>query len=222
MVTKIILLPFISVLILLILSFTINQEAGRLNKKYPIVNITGDEVMLISKNDGLNNGMFNQTEPPLMYSDSVVQITDVFTGMRTLYDLQSNSIPQHIWQDPNNPDRIHLCFMWCLTPGFGCSFSRRTSYILSTDRGSTWTSLEVPLGASAGYPACYGLDDGRIVITNHSSPTGTARCHVFIEVAQGTGSFTTFDPGTTTPERIWPRLTTTSTNKVVFVASQNT
>ncbi|MGH2575604.1 MAG: hypothetical protein ACRDFC_07885, partial [Ignavibacteria bacterium] len=222
MVTKIILFPFISVLILFILSFTIIQENDRLNKKYPIVNITGDEPPTNSEGIIINTNSLNN-EPKFTYSDSIVSITDVFTGEASLYDLQSNAVPQHIWQNPSIPNNIHLVFMWNQTPGIPAA-NRRTKYVVSKDRGATWTSLgEVPSGVSSGFPTCYGFNDGRIVIANHSAPSGISRCFLFIEIAPGTGYFITCDPGSSpTLQKLWPRLVTTNNNKIVVGVSLNT
>ncbi|MGH2575107.1 MAG: sialidase family protein, partial [Ignavibacteria bacterium] len=208
------------VISILILSISPVQDDDR-RRAFQVKDITGDELPVRNSSNIIINSDLANKEPVLMYSDSIIQITDVYTGESTLYDLQSNGVPQHCWQDPLSRDNIHAVLTWNQTPGIP-AVNRRTKYIKSDDRGVTWISLgEIPSGASAGFPAIYGMNDGRIIIANHSVPTGTfVRTHIFVEVAAGTGTFTTCDPGTDPVfQKLWPRLVTTNNNQVVFGAS---
>ncbi|MGH2574571.1 MAG: hypothetical protein ACRDFC_02610, partial [Ignavibacteria bacterium] len=140
MIKKISIFAAFGLIVCIALSFTSNSGMDK-RRPHPIITISGDEPTPVV--DGRNitiypNAVIN--EPTLTYSDSVISITDVATGEASIYDLQSNGVTQHCWQDPAAPDIIHLVFMWNQTPGWPAS-ARRTKYLVSNDRGATWTPL---------------------------------------------------------------------------------
>jgi hypothetical protein len=210
---------FVSVLILgFVLSFTNKPDNHRNNQQQPLIVVSGDEPRNL--NSVLYTGDINNIngEPfTNIYSDSIVQITDVYTGVSSLYDLQSNAVTQHLVQWYK--DTIHAVFMQNNTSGLPVA-QRRCLYLVSTNAGATWTNLGEVTGES-GFPAVDVFSDGRAIVGCHPNLGGT---HVvlFKDLLPLIGSFTACDPGggagTT---RVWPRFAVTPSNKVVFAGAYN-
>ena len=161
----------------------------------------------------------------LSESDFITSATFTPTSGQSIYDLQSNGVPVHIWQDPVTPDNIHAVYMTAdyNDPVFT---DRRSKYFFSSDRGVTWSFIgEVPTVRS-GFVCITGLSNGHALVANHSAAGGDpVRAQVFADVYPGLGQFDRLDPGIEghSPEPIWPRLVATSsitnTNKFVMVTS---
>lgn len=143
------------------------------------------------------------------------------TGIFTVYDLQSNGVPNEIWQDPLEPNNVHGIFMYSTVAGFA---TRAAGYVFSNDAGATWTGLgDVPNTGRAGFPSITGLPNGSAVIANHNTTNGTtARTKINYDAGAGFGVFTEIDPGLLSgADGIWPRVLATSNASLVFVSSIN-
>jgi len=230
MVRKISFFVVFALIISIIFSFTTNSDKSGRYKAFPIVNITGDEPR--NPNSKIFTGdidaIKNMEPNVLYYSDSIVQITDVFMGVTSIYDMQSNGNTQYIVQRhsyANSKDTLHALFMWSMTPGWPAG-SRRTLYLVSTDAGATWDNLgEVPSGIRSGYSSIALFNDGRAVIGSHGEVNGQSdHSVIFHDLLPLGGTFTLCDPGgglVGTTTRVWTRVTTTASNKVPFVCAFN-
>lgn len=218
----------ILVVIGLALNFTFKNSGDRKTQLYPQTVITGFEQSTSTGGQVVNADANNFD--PIVYSDSVVSYTDVRTGPETIYDLQSNGVPQQIWQDPNTPQNIHAVYTVNLTPTWPAA-DRRVYYMFSSDYGATWTDYGPnPTTGTNGFGFVSGLSDGSAIIGGHtdfgSAPT---RLQVFADVAPGAGTFTTLDPGSNpfnSLQNIWGRIQPTSSltnpTKFVIMGSINT
>lgn len=148
-------------------------------------------------------------------------LTFVFspTPTSTVYDLQSNSVPQEIWQDPLVPAHVHAVFMYSTEAGFA---TRNCAYVYSDDFGATWNFIgDVPNTGRSGFPAIQGLPNGAALIANHNNTNGTAtRTKLYADQGAGFGVFTEYDAGDA-PDgaAIWPRICVVDASKVAFAAS---
>ncbi|MEP7146961.1 MAG: hypothetical protein ABI792_08115, partial [bacterium] len=142
------------------------------------------------------------------------------TGVHTIYDLQSNAVPQTIWQDPLVPSNVHAVYMQSFQPG---STDRYTIYLFSENFGATWTNLgSVPTFVS-GFPSIDGFTNGSAVIANHNRSSSTPiRTKIYFDLGAGFGIFQQLDPGSAPAvDVLWPKLVCTPDNKISFVAAQN-
>ncbi len=161
----------------------------------------------------------NLRVPP--YKSASLTFVQSPTPTATVYDLQSNSVPQEIWQDPVTPSNVHAVFMYSQEAGFA---SRNSAYLFSNDFGATWNFLgDVPGTGRSGFPAINGLPNGSAIIVNHNNTNGsTTHAKVNYDQGAGFGVFTEIDPGVT-PEGdpIWARVLGLPNNTIVFAASIN-
>ncbi|HMQ79241.1 MAG TPA: T9SS type A sorting domain-containing protein [Ignavibacteria bacterium] len=215
------------VVIGLALNFTFKTGGDRKTVQYPSTVIDGSEVS-VKQSGPVVNFDANNFEP-IYYSDSVLSIVDVRTGPETIYDLQSNGVPQQVWQDPNTPSNIHAVFTVNLTPTWPAA-DRRVYYAFSSDYGATWTDYGPnPTTGSNGFGFCSGLSDGSAIIGGHTdNGGGPVRLQVFADVAPGAGTFTRLDPGQfpigglqVIWGRIQPTTNITNTTKFVVMGSVN-
>lgn len=139
-------------------------------------------------------------------------------GQNGFYDLQSNASPNQIWQNPLNPDNVHIAFMnLSAFPG-----TRLVRYAYSSDRGISWNLLNNVNNFLSGFPSIDGFTDNSIpVISMHTiEGLSAARTQFFIDQGLGAGSFTRIDPGPYDDNvMIWGRVITTgsSLNPVKFI-----
>ena len=148
-------------------------------------------------------------------------LTFVFspTPASTVYDLQSNSVPQEIWQDPLTPSHVHAVFMYSTEAGFA---SRNCAYLYSDDFGATWNFIgDVPNTDRSGFPAIQGLPNGAAVIANHNNTNGTpTRTKLYADQGAGFGVFTEYDPGAAPDgSAIWPRICVVNASRIAFASS---
>lgn len=218
----------ILVVIGLALNFTFKNGGDRRTTVLPNTVITGFETPVVRNAPVINADANNFA--PIYYSDSVLSSVDVRTGPQTIYDLQSNGVPQQIWQDPNTPENIHAVYTVNLTPGWPAA-DRRVYYMFSSDFGVTWNDLGPnPTTGTNGFGFVDGLSDGSAIIGGHTDNGGApTRVQVFADVAPGAGTFTRLDPGPNpfnSLQNIWGRVKATSniTNatKYVVIGSINT
>lgn len=162
-----------------------------------------------------------------VYTDAVntYTITEVNVNARTQYDLQSNSVIQYIWQNPANPQEMHAVFMTSTDPGPSWT-NRNARYFYTSDGGTTWDYIGVVATTRAGFPCITATNDSRAVILLHSNENDpTTRTYMFVDVFAGAGTWTTLDPGLSSPAlgNIWPYAACTwqAPSKVLFAASQN-
>ena len=143
------------------------------------------------------------------------------TGVNTVYDLQTNAVPQQIWQDPLTPSNVHATMMYSAVPGFA---TRGSAYFFSNDFGATWTFLgDVPNSGRSGFPAISGYSNGAAVIANHNNTNGTStRTKLYFDAGPGFGVFSERDPGDAFGQQaIWPRVVGIGNDKMSFIASIN-
>ena len=180
------------------------------------------------ENTGTPVELPNQTVEGAQFTWEMHQITNYMTG----YDLQSNSSTQQLWYDPVSLS-LNAVFTTSQTPAFGSGGNwadRTCTYFHSMDGGVNWTNVgNVPPpatqgGAHSGFPAIHGLSFPSVVIANHSAlGGGSTRTQIFINSAPGENDFVNFDPGVTPDANpIWPRLTVTNDDNVVFATTFNT
>lgn len=205
----------------LLMNFTFKNFGDKKHTVYPNVVITGSETPVVNS----TNPVIRTTNDldPIYYTDSVLSLTDVRTGPETIYDLQSNGVPQQIWQDPNTPGNIHCVYTVNLTTGWPAT-DRRVYYCFSSDYGATWQDLGAnPPTGSNGFGFCSGLSDGTAIIGGHTDfGSAPVRLQVFADVAPGAGTFTQLDPGQNpfnALQNIWGRIQPTSSlsNSTKFV-----
>jgi hypothetical protein len=180
--------------------------------------ITGDEVVSSNTRQIINPSSVSFNFAPIHYSNASISYHP--TGVYTIYDLQSNGVPQQIWQDPLIPMNVHTAVMWSITPGFS---PRRCTYLFSQDGGNEWLNLgDVPAGVQSGFPAITGFSDGRVVIANHNNANGTStRTKIYVDLFPGISVFTEYDAGSVTNgEPIWPYLVPKQ-NGITFISALN-
>lgn len=157
--------------------------------------------------------------PP--YQSSSLTFNLVTTPVATVYDLQSNAVPQEIWQDPLVPANVHATFMYSTVAGFA---TRACAYLLSTNFGASFENLgDVPGSGRSGFPAISGLVSGAAVIANHNNTNGsTTHTKILYDQGPGFGSFNEIDPGVSTEgDPIWARVLALPNNNIVFASSIN-
>lgn len=141
------------------------------------------------------------------------------------FDIQSNSVPHTIWQDPLRPSNIHAVFMTSPNPS---SIYRSVQYLFSSNFGVSWIirSYVPPNGPDikTGFPSIDGLSNGAALIAHHGVLfyPDNLRTRIYYDSGPGVGEFTILDPGIS--QRVWwPVIVATSniTNerKFVFAAS---
>ena len=149
----------------------------------------------------------------------------VFTGKQTVLDYPSNSTAIQLWQDPNSPNQMHAVTMYNSN---GLDGTRLTSYLYSTNRGSTWTVIGDVPSVRSGFSTIDGFSDGTALVTTHTAdpevPTTNTRSMAYIDLAPGAGSFTRLTPPGLNLYiwgRIIPTNDLTQTNKFVLITSKN-
>ena len=183
---------------------------------------TGDETGIInSETFGTPVVLPNQTIDGPLFTWDMHQITTYMTG----YDLQSNSSTQQLWYDPVGGS---LNAVFTTSQELTTWTDRTCTYFYSMDGGVNWTNVgnvppPAPGGARSGFPAIQGLSFSSIVIANHSNlGGGNTRTQIFINSEPGVDDFLAFDPGNAPDgDAIWPRLTVTNDDNVVFASSVN-
>src|SRR5512147_2169648 len=84
-------------------SLQAQNKANIVNRTAKILTFTGDEVNTVSGNPTVKARKIN-------YPDVInggLSFDFVGAGVFSGYDLQSNGVPDQIWQDPTNPDNLH-------------------------------------------------------------------------------------------------------------------
>ncbi|MBK6506300.1 MAG: hypothetical protein IPG02_11705 [Ignavibacteria bacterium] len=159
------LLTLLAMSLVLITTTTSNIANAQRNPVPKPKPITGSEQIEIkqSERDFKINSNFRTQYNPVRTKTGTVFFSSTSTS--TVYDLQSNGVPQQIWQDPITPANVHAVFMYSHVPGFA---SRSCAYLFSNDFGAIWTYIgEVPGTGRSGFPAISGLISGAAVIANH-------------------------------------------------------
>jgi hypothetical protein len=193
-----------------------NAQGNPVPKPKPI---TGSEQIKIkeSEKNYKVNPHYNTKFAPLITKSGTVLFSSL--PVSTVYDLQTNGVPQQIWQDPITPTNVHAVFMYSLEPGFA---TRGSAYFFSNDFGATWSYLaDVPSNSRSGFPAVSGLASGAAVVINHNNANGTTpRTKIYYDQAAGFGVFTGIDAGTTVEgDPIWARVIALPNNNVLFSSS---
>lgn len=201
-----------------------NNEPNR--RMYPNKVISGEEYSPVITQDN-NSPRIHRIESIPPFKSTSFTYTYAPTGVFSAYDLQSNSSPSEIWQDPIIPANVHVVFMNSLQPS---GWTDRTcTYLFSNDFGATWGSQgNIPAsGSRSGFPSINGLSNGAAVVACHTAEGGgNVRCQLFADAGPGFLVFSTLNPGEpASGAHIWPRITGTSVitnaNKVSFCASVN-
>lgn len=183
--------------------------------------ITGSESTVANSSDQ-NFKMHNHSNLQIPPSKTMSG-TVLFSSMPvlTVYDLQSNAVPNEIWQDPLTPANVHAVYMYSTVAGFA---TRSTAYLFSNDFGATWNFLgDVPGSGRSGFPAISGFTSGAAVVINHNNTNGTtAHAKINYDQGAGFGVFTQIDPGMSSEgDPIWGRLVCLPNSNIVFAASIN-
>ncbi|MEO8666244.1 MAG: hypothetical protein ABI462_12195, partial [Ignavibacteria bacterium] len=212
---------FTTSLLLVIMMFSFSLSYSR-DKGNPIkaTTVDGSEIAISNKNTALIQNQTDNFYAPLTTNTYVVNFTPL--GLSSFYDLQSNGVTNEIWQNPISPDNVHAAVM--VLPTFGGT--RFVNYLLSTDRGQTWSLLGNVAESQSGFPSIDGYPDGKAVVAMHTTAGGvaSARTQIFTDQGAGFGVFDRSDPGLNgTVSMIWARclVTGNSTNPVAFVSSEN-
>jgi hypothetical protein len=195
-----------------------NAQRNPVSKPKPI---TGSEQIQIkqSEEDFKINPYYKTQFDPVRTKSGTVLFSSTSTS--TVYDLQSNGVPQEIWQDPITPSNVHAVFMYSLFPTFA---TRECAYLFSNNFGATWSNLgDVPSTGRSGFPAISGFVSGAAVIANHNNTNGsTTHTKINYDQGPGFGVFTEIDPGTTTEgDPIWAKVLGLPNNNVLFVSAIN-
>ena len=207
-------------LVMLVFSFSNSYSSPKKELKNKVVD--GSEIGIPNNRKSVEPVRDNNIQP-MTVNAYTVSYTPL--GLASYYDLQSNSTPNEVWQDPLNPLYVHAAVM--VLPQFGGV--RVVNYLLSTNRGTTWDNFGNVAEVSSGFPSIDGLSDGVALITMHTTEGGVAaaRSQVFVDLGPGFGTFTRLDPGQNAGgDQIWGRVIGTSnitnSSKYVLAASQNT
>lgn len=143
-------------------------------------------------------------------------------GIYTVYDLQSNAVPQQIWQDPLRPQNVHAIVMRSTQPGFA---TRESVYFFSFDYGATWNYYgSVPSGNfRSGFPSISGFENGAAVIACHDNSGSSTVTNIYYDIIPGGGVFTRLAPGLPASQNlpIWPRVIGLPDNTIFFAAAVN-
>jgi hypothetical protein len=88
-----------------------NAQGNPVPKPKPI---TGSEQIKIKESEKKYkvNPNYNTKFAPLITKSGTVLFSSL--PVSTVYDLQSNGVPQQIWQDPIMPANVHAVFMYSL------------------------------------------------------------------------------------------------------------
>jgi len=205
----------LSILVLFISVGMVQSRDDRTERTHKVTD--GSEIY---QNDGSFNPNFVSTNYPPVHGASLTY-TFQPTGVFTVYDLQSNGVPNEIWQDPLTPLNVHATFMYSTVPGFA---TRSCAYMFSNDGGSTWTFLgDVPSSGRSGFPSISGYTNGAAVIANHNDNGGTTtRTKINYDAGPGFGVFTQLDPGDSPGgQAIWPRVVGIESDKTAFASAIN-
>ena len=138
------------------------------------------------------------SQNPVHETDSWIgNVTFIPTGGTSIYDLQSNASPEHIWQDPNIPANIHTVYM---SSPWGDPYpdfpGRTTQYFFSSDYGNIWSLISNVYPLKSGFPSITGTSSGSALIgINLPYNSGPIRIVLFLDLFPGLGSFTALDPG---------------------------
>ncbi len=203
------------VILLLVASTALNAKDDRTLRTHKVTD--GSEVGDYTSGFVPTPGRMNI--PPYKSASLTFVLTQTPTS--TVYDLQSNAVPQEIWQDPITPANVHAVFMYSTVPAFA---TRSSAYLFSNDFGATWNFLgDVPGTDRSGFPGINGLVSGAAVITNHNNTNGTTtHSKLLYDQGAGFGVFTEIDPGVSTEgDPIWSRVLALPNNEIVFAASIN-
>jgi hypothetical protein len=141
-------------------------------------------------------------------------VTFTYTGCSTIFDLPSHSTPQNIYQDPNNPDRIHIVCVYS-PPGDGPNFpNRRTKYYYSTNKGQTWTFIANVPDTKSGYPVITIMSNGNPLISNNNNSISIGIPYWYYLDGPGLGTFTSLNNPLSVNDYAWPR--TVATNSITL------
>ena len=209
-----------TLILAILLSATVASAQRKLAPK-PKLNTGNEQHKVNPKEAGFKVSENKLHIPTVRTSLFAFYFTD--TDVSTIYDLQSNAVPNQIWQDPLNPSKVHAACMYSLEPGFP---TRKCAYLYSDNGGQTWTNLfDVPSSGRSGFPSISGFPDyiggSPAIIANHNTTNGTtARTKVNIDAGPGFGVFTEIDPGLLQgADGVWPRVLGITGNRVVIVTS---
>ncbi|MEP7146924.1 MAG: T9SS type A sorting domain-containing protein [bacterium] len=204
-------------LILMMFSFSLSYSRDNRGKEVKATTLDGSEIGTPNNNAITTNSKTTFDNQPLTTTAYPVAYHPF--GLSSFYDLQSNGSTDEIWQNPLAPDNVHAAVM--VLPVFGGT--RFVNYLLSADRGTTWSLLGNVAESQSGFPSINGFPDvGKAIVTMHTTAGGAAaaRSQVFVDQGAGFGVFDRLDPGMNALNSdIWGRIITTglSTNPVKFV-----
>ena len=112
-----------------------NAQGNPVPKPKPITGLEQIEIKESEKKYKVNPN-YNTKFAPLITKSGTVLFSTI--PISTVYDLQSNGVPQQIWQDPIMPANVHAVFMYSLEPGFATRGSAYFSVTTLALHGVTW------------------------------------------------------------------------------------
>jgi len=206
---------FTILVLISVVTFSAVQASDRTPRQH---RVTDGSEQYVSTSD-FQPSLVAHNYPPVQGATVTYQFSPM--GVFTVYDLQSNAVPNEIWQDPLVPGNVHGAFMYSLVPGFA---TRAIAYVFSTDGGESWSYLgDVPSTGRAGFPSISGFSNGAAVITSHTTTNGTtARSKIYYDAGPGFGVFAEIDPGQASgADAIWGRMVAKGSANVIITSSIN-
>jgi len=149
-------------------------------------------------------------------------VSVVGTSGSSFYDYQTNGGDEkRVRVLPDGS--VHIVFMGATDRAAPGGATRGTFYAYSTDNGATFLNLGRVEAQRAGFPSLGLTSDNRAVIASHSAPAGTALgTYVSIDALAGFGIFSAYNAPRTPAECIWPRMTVSTNDRIVFYGSSQT
>jgi hypothetical protein len=184
--------------------------------------ITGNEAFTVDENETPPPNFEYENFPPLNFAGGFLTLTFHPTGKYTMYDVQSNGVPNQIWQDPLIPANVHAVVMYSNSASLN---PRYCAYMFSNDMGLTWMDLgDIPAEFNSGFPSITGLPNGSAVIANHNNSNSTStRTKIYVDLGAGIGAFSEYDPGNSPfGESLFPFVLGVKINKILFASSEYT
>lgn len=201
--------------VLLALCFAITAFAGEGKKKMGYAKSVPhtDDATYVAKKIDLS-GVTKISQSP--------GVSVVGTARNSFYDYQTNGGDEKRMRVL--PDgSVHVIYMGATDRAAPGGATRGTYYAFSSDNGATFTNLGRVETIRAGFPSLALTADGRAVIAAHSAPAGSVLgTTVSIDAAPGFAIFAGFEAPRAPIECIWPRMTVSTNDRIVFYGSSNT
>lgn len=149
-------------------------------------------------------------------------VSVVGDARNTFFDFQTNGGDEKRLQVL--PDgSVHVVYMGATDRAAPGGATRGSYYAYSNDNGATFTNLGRVETIRAGYPSLALTSDGRAVIASHTAPTGSVLgTSIAVDALPGFAIFAAYDAPRAPAECIWPRVTVSTNDRIVFYGSAQT